>query len=72
MITMGHAVDADLLRLCHEFLEQPTLTLTVPQTARLLDLRVERAAAILAMLEGDRWLIRSPEGLYRRLEPAYA
>jgi predicted transcriptional regulator of viral defense system len=72
MITMGQAVDADLLRLRHEFLELPALVLTAPQVARLLDVRVEQAAAILATLEDEGWLIRSSAGAYCRSEPAYA
>jgi predicted transcriptional regulator of viral defense system len=71
MITMGTAVDADLLRLRHEFLAMPALVLTATQTARLLDIRVEHAVEILATLEEEGWLIRSAAGAYRRPEPVY-
>jgi DNA-binding IclR family transcriptional regulator len=71
MITMGSAVDADLLRLRHEYLALPALVLTATQAARLLDVRVEHAVEILETLEEDGWLIRSPEGRYRRSEPVY-
>jgi predicted transcriptional regulator of viral defense system len=71
MITMGSAIDADLLRLRHEFLAMPALVLTAMQAARLLDVRVEHAVEILATLEEEGWLIRSPAGTYRRSEPVY-
>lgn len=71
MITLGSAVDADLLRLRDEYLCCPALVLTVPQAARLLDVRVERAASILDTLEDEGWLIRSAAGRYRRPEPAF-
>lgn len=70
MITTAPAVDADTLRLRHEFLSQPALALTVPQIARLLSVRVDHAAAMAAMLEDEGWLIHSPGGVYRRSEPA--
>jgi hypothetical protein len=71
MITMGSAVDADLLRLRHEFLELPALVLTAPQVARLLDVRIDHAIEILRTMEDEGWLIRSAAGAYRRSEPAY-
>ena len=52
MITMGSAVDADLLRLRHEFLAMPALVLTAMQAARLLDVRVEHAADLSGLIEG--------------------
>jgi hypothetical protein len=69
MITMGSAVDADLLRLRHEFLAMPALVLTPMQAARLLAIRAEHAVEILTTLEEEGWLIRSPAGRYRRSEP---
>jgi hypothetical protein len=70
MIAVAHAVDLDALRLRHEFLSMPALVLSAPQAARLLNIRTDRAAAILAGLEEEGWLIRSSSGLYRRSEPA--
>jgi DNA-binding IclR family transcriptional regulator len=70
MIVPVSAVDADLLTLRHEFLCTPALTVTVPQVARLLGFRGERAAAVLTTLEEEGWLMRSPAGAYRRREPA--
>jgi hypothetical protein len=66
MIAMAIPVDADLLRLRHEYLSAPTLALTVAQVARLLSIRTDHATVILTTLEEERWLIRTPTGLYRR------
>jgi hypothetical protein len=71
MITTGSAVDADLLRLRHEFLTMPALVLTPAQAARLLDVRVGHALEILTTLEDEGWLIQSRTGSYRRSEPVY-
>jgi hypothetical protein len=71
MISMGNAVDADLLRLRHEFLAMPALVLTTAQAARLLDVRVEHALEILTTLADEGWLIQSHAGAYRRCEPVY-
>jgi len=56
----------------HEFLAAPALCLTVAQTARLLGIRVDHAAAILTLLEEEGGLIRTLAGLYRRSEPLAA
>jgi DNA-binding IclR family transcriptional regulator len=66
MIAMGSAIDADLLRLRHEFLRTPVLALTVSEVAQLFGLRGEHAAAMLTTLEEEGWLMRSPAGAYRR------
>jgi hypothetical protein len=66
MIAVAAPIDADLLRLRHEFLSMPTLTLTVPQVARLLGVRTECAQELLAALTADRLLTRSETGAYRR------
>ena len=68
MIVIGPPVDADLLRLRSEFLSQPTLSLTAEQVSRLLAIHVEHALGILATLQEEGWLIRSPTGRYRRPE----
>ena len=56
MITMASPVDADLLRLQHEFLSQRTLSLTAGQVARLLSIRMDHALEVLATLVQDGWL----------------
>jgi hypothetical protein len=72
MIALGLPVDSDSLRLRHEFLAAPALCLTVAQTARLLSIRADHAALILAQFEEEGWLIRTSAGLYRRSEPLAA
>lgn len=66
MIAAAAPIDADLLRLRHEFLSMPTLTLTVQQVARLLGVRTAQAAELLAALEREQLLTRGDTGLYRR------
>jgi predicted transcriptional regulator of viral defense system len=72
MITFTDAIDADVLRIRHEFLELPALRLTVDQTARLLEIRSDHAAAMLATLEDEGFLMRTPRGDYRRAQPLTA
>jgi predicted transcriptional regulator of viral defense system len=69
MIAMAAPIEADSLRLRHEFLVAPALCLTVAQTARLLDVHQSCAAVILDELEHEGWLIRMATGRYRRPEP---
>ena len=66
----GSAIDTTLRTLRHEFACTPALAVTVPEVARLFGLRGEQAAAVLTTLEEEGWLMRSPAGAYRRLEPA--
>src|SRR5262249_53331448 len=54
--------DLDALRLRHEFLEMPGLTISVPQAARMLGLRSQHAAAILDTLAREKFLTRTPGG----------
>jgi hypothetical protein len=68
MMTMASPVDADLLRLRHEYLSAPTLCLTAAQVARLLSTRIEHATDILGTLEEEHWLVQTPGGVYRRGE----
>ena len=65
-MTVAAPIEADVLRLRHEFLSMPALTLTVPQAARLLGVRAEYAAELLAALAADRLLMRVESGAYRR------
>ena len=66
MIAVAAPIEADVLRLRHEFLSMPALTLTVPQVARLLGVRTEYAAELLRALTQDRLLTRAETGAYRR------
>ena len=72
MITFTDAIDADALRIRHEFLEMPALKLSVAQTARLLAIRAEHAAAMLEALEEDGFLMHTSSGDYRRAQPLTA
>ena len=66
MIVAANPTDLDALRLRHEFLKMPGLTISVPQVARMLGLRSEHAAAILDTLASERFLTQTPTGSYRR------
>jgi len=66
MIALADAIDADALRLRHEFLTMPGLILTVAQTARLLDLSRPHAQRLLDALEGEGFITGGRVGLYRR------
>jgi hypothetical protein len=66
MISVAAPIEADVLRLRHEFLSMPALTLTVPQVARLLGVRTEYAAELLHALTQERLLTRAETGAYRR------
>ena len=66
MIAAAGPTDLDALRLRHEFLEMPGLTISVPQAARLLGLRSEHAAAILDTLAREEFLMLTPAGSYQR------
>jgi hypothetical protein len=66
MISLDTAIDRDVLRLRHDFLEMPTLVLNVVQTARLHSLSVAHAKALLEALEAEGFLVSTPNGGYRR------
>jgi len=59
-------IGQDALRLRSEFLDMPGLALSVPQTARLLGVRFDYAAEMLAQLECEGFLCRDDDGRYRR------
>ena len=66
MIAPAAPIEADALRLRHEFLSVPALSLTEQQVARLLGVRTVHAAELLASLERERLLTRADSGAYRR------
>ena len=68
MIAYAPSIDADELRLRHEFLSIPGLILTVAQTARLLGVRPVTAEQLLMSLEADRFVRRVDCETYRRAE----
>jgi len=69
MVISADAIDADVLRIRHEFLDMPGLVLTASQTARLYDLSTSHARAMLDTLEAEGFLVSSPSGVYRRSVP---
>lgn len=68
MVAMAPPVEAASLRLRHEFRSAPTLSLTVAQVARFLDIQRDHAAAILDTFIDEGWLVRAAEGQYRPRE----
>jgi DNA-binding IclR family transcriptional regulator len=69
MVIFADAIDADVLRIRHEFLDMPGLVLTVTQAARLYDLSTPHARAMLDTLEAEGFLVSGPNGVYRRSAP---
>ena len=71
VIHLAEPVEADVLRIRHEFLDLPGLALTVPQAARLVGVAVPHAAAMLALLEREGFLESSLDArevvVYRRV-----
>jgi hypothetical protein len=66
MIVTAAPIDADLLRLRHEFLCMPGLCLSVPQVALLTGVRLDHATDILATLEAEGFLEQLVDGTFRR------
>jgi predicted transcriptional regulator of viral defense system len=66
---MADRLDTDCARLRHEFLAMPALCLTVEQVARLLNVPPVGASQLLAALEHDGFLMRTPSRRYRLVEP---
>ena len=59
-------VDAALASLRTEYLETPTLLLTVGEAAKLLDLTRTAALAVLQALENSGFLALTPDGRFDR------
>lgn len=68
MIALAGAIDADVLRIRHEFLDMPGLVLTAAQTARLYALSTAHAKIMLEILEAEGFLV-SAAGSYRKAAP---
>ena len=62
--------EADDARLRAEFLSMPTLSLTVEQAARLLDMPVASASRMLTEFQNDGFLTRTQSGRYRLVAPS--
>ena len=72
MIAVSTPIDAETLRIRHEFLTMPGMRLAVPQAARLLGVSLSHAAEMLDVLEEEGFLIHTPDGQYRRAQPLMA
>ena len=72
MIAVSTPIDADTLRIRHEYLAMPGMCLAVPQTARLLGVSQHHAAEMLRLLEEEGFLIHTPDDRYRRAQPLMA
>ena len=68
MIAHTPSMDADQVRLRHEFLSMPGLVLTVAQSARVLGITRKTAEQLLRSLEADGYLTRIGVERYRRAE----
>jgi len=66
MITNATAIDRDVLRLRHDFLDMPALVLTAAQAARLHGLSAAHAKTLLETLQAEGFLICLSNGGYRR------
>ena len=69
MMPIADAIDRDAAQIRDDFLELPTLVLTVAQTARLHTLSTVRATTLLESLAAEGFLISGPHGVYRRSTP---
>ena len=66
MITVAEPIDADTLRIRHEFLVQPDLCLSADVAATVLGVPLRHASLILESLVFEQFLARTPGGQYRR------
>ena len=66
MFTVAEPIDADTLRIRHEFLTQPDLCVSADVAAALLGVPVRHAAIILESLVFERFLARTADGQYVR------
>jgi hypothetical protein len=66
VITIAAPIDADSLRIRHEFLVRPDLRLSARTVALLLDISPTHAERLLDALTGDGFLRRDCNGEYHR------
>jgi len=66
MITIAEPIDADTLRVRHEFLTRPGLLVSADVVAEVFNLPLRHALVILESLVLERFLVRSPDGRYKR------
>lgn len=66
MITVAEPIDADALRVRHEFLAAPGLHLSVDDVVAQLHVQPRHALVILEALVWEGFLARTPDGRYVR------
>jgi hypothetical protein len=66
MIAIAEPIDADALRIRHEFLTMPDLRVSVEWCATLLNVPPRHALQILESLTKDGFLAHAPDGQYIR------
>ena len=66
MITLAEPIDADTLRIRHEFLTRPDLLVSADVFAELLGIPLRHALMILESLVFEGFLARTPDGRYGR------
>jgi hypothetical protein len=66
MITIAEPIDADTLRVRHEFLTRPGLLVSADVVAEVFNLPLRHALVILESLVLERFLVRNPDGRYKR------
>ena len=66
MISIADAIDADTLRIRHEFLRLPALHASPDECAHLLNVSARRATNILDALVREGFLQRCPDRSYAR------
>jgi hypothetical protein len=67
MITVAEPIDADTLRMRHEFLTMPDLRVSAGEVAGLLGVSLRQALVILESMVFERFLARSADGRYVRV-----
>jgi DNA-binding IclR family transcriptional regulator len=66
VIAFAEPIDADTLRIRHEFLSHPDLQLSTDLVAELLGVPLRHAKLMLDTLVVERFLARSADGSYVR------
>ena len=72
MITLAEPIDADTLRIRHEFLIHPDLLVSADVFAELLGLPCRHALTILESMVFEGFVERTPDGRYRRSSAAHS